>query len=434
MERLNRKETNIILHSEEVSKYPELLIFMGQFRDKGIKKNDISSADEKSKEYISEFGGAILNNARHEYNFTNEVKSDRDDYQCQLCNQKNLKSLYLIENMKNESKFWVGSSCIKEFGFEKKTTDLVNVALEMKFNKEFPQYNKLLNIERHPIVIPNTLISRLKKTQELLKQGKKEFIKSKGKNMENCLINESKIENIKKEIQEYVEKNINNDWVVNTEVIEWYELLDKKTKLKRSIGKIIARLKEDGHFKSDELHPITEKNHRFKIREKFRRLSNSNEYNFILDDSNNMYVRSKVKRIVFDIDETALYALYADKIYSNEKFEIESELLKIIEINKSIDNLEKFFKECKGAYHIESFIVSDNKLFVDADENYLYELDLKKTLSVMKSTNSIISFRNSNKTSKKFKKDKFNDYVDSLNTYRSRIIINKQKGIKYGKA
>lgn len=425
------KDANIIFHSEEIKKFDSLHQFFLKNGVKHYKKSDIESTTEDVQNYIKVYGVQILENSRKEFKSTDKMLSDRDDFQCELCKQVNLKSLYLVENKFNGKQFWVGTQCIKEFGFEN-NRKVKDVALLKKFDDEIPDYKQLVELLSVPIIVPNGLYSKYKSAISDFVQSKDKFIKSKNGSSEDlkiCLIAQDKLKSIIEELNSYVEKNKNNTWSVNSEVIKWFENLSPKTKFKREQRSVINRIKENGICYPEDIALLKETSHVNKVRKIFISLLENSDYIFGIN--NNSLIATNIKTgIEYKVNEEALYKKYQEEIYNFNTIEIERDFLNLVTVNKTIDNIIRILQKSKGYYHIESFIMSEGKVFVNKDKYNLYVLKIDDLLNYLKSHNSINDYLKKRKKSKYISKEKFNDLIDNFDSYKNRYKIHPQPGVR----
>ncbi|MBC9875681.1 hypothetical protein [Macrococcoides bohemicum] len=432
MDKLSEKELNIIKDSEEIKKYPSLLSYFNQNKIVSLKKGQLDNAPKEIKDEILQYGSAILNNARTEYTFANETKYIEEDYQCELCGNTQVKIVFLVKNKMNSNQFWVGSTCVTEFGFDK-NIDFVNVELEKVFNKEVTNYKELIAEIITPIIIPSRLLNKFIEERKKLVNDKKDFVKNNSKSISKVKESAKNVERIRSGVAEYVNTHRDKEWIANTEVLTWYDSLSKDNPIKKDSEKSIDRLLTSGKFNVDDISYIQEKNHRNKVRNLFINLNNNKAYFFSIHrDKLLLTLEYKQIKIHYDIEESDLYEYYKKQLYYGEPITLNENISRFTKVMLQNSNLKNFFHLCDPSNSIESFNMTDNCIFVNADKEFIYKLDdAQECIRFLKTDMNINNYINTLKPPLKVKKEKFNDHQISLGAYKDRTILNKISGINY---
>lgn len=431
MESLTIKDVNIIVHSDEINKFPELKKYFEQNGIRSYKKNEIQNAPEEIKNELLEYGSSILTNSRNEYASTDEARHTKSDYQCELCNQKHLKILFLVINKITKKEFWVGTTCVTEFGFENKR-DIINIALEKAFKKEIADYDYLLASKKYPIVIPNELFKEYKKAKDQLKKDKKDFVQNKVLEIKKSLESAEKIKLIEKSIEEYVAKNKDADWVAKYDVIEWYERLSKDNPIRKKNEIIIDKLMLNGFYSEDDIAYIREENHRNLIRSIF--INSVKNPHFIFQvHRNKLILKLKYNQntISYEVFEDDLYNAYKKELYNKSEIKLDQSISKYTSVVRNNANMKLFLNQCDSNKIIESFNTTDNILFVESDQEYIYKLNLNDALEFLKTNMNIEEYIKSKDMPLKINKSKFNSYISDFISYKERVILNRIEGLKY---
>lgn len=431
MDKLSEKELNIIKDSEEIKKYPSLLSYFNQNKIVSLKKEQLDNAPKEIKDEISQYGSAILNNARTEYAFANETRYIEEDYQCELCGNTQVKIVFLVKNKINSNHFWVGSTCVTEFGFDK-NIDFVNVELEKVFNKEVTNYKELIADIITPIIIPSRLLNKFIEARNKLMNDKKDFVRNNSKSISKVKKSAKNVECMRNEITEYINTHRHKDWIANTDVLTWYDNLSEDNPIKKKAEKSIDRLLTQGKFNIDDISYIQEKNHRTKVRELFINLNNNKTYFFSINrDKLLLTLEYKQTKIHYDIEESELYEYYKKQLYYGNPITLNENISKFTKVMLQNSNLQNFFHLCDPSNSIESFNMTDNCIFVNADKEFIYKLDAQECIRFLKTDMNINNYINTLKPPLKVKKEKFNDHQISLGSYKDRTILNKISGINY---
>ncbi|CAG7915097.1 hypothetical protein SSCS72_02918 [Mammaliicoccus sciuri] len=433
MDKLSEKELNIIKVSEEIKKYPSLLSYFNQNKIVSLKKEQLDNAPKDIKDEISQYGSAILNNARTEYIFANEIKYIEEDYQCELCGNTQVKIIFLVMNKMNGKQFWVGSTCVTEFGFDK-NIDFVNVELEKAFNKEVTNYKELIADIITPIIIPSRLLNKFIEMRTKLVNDKKDFVNNNSKSISKVKESAKNVERIRCEIKEYINTHRDRYWIANTEVLTWYDNLSEDNSIKKKVEKSIDRLLTNGKFNVDDISYIQEENHRTKVRNLFINLNNSKAYFFSIHrDKLVLTLAYKQTKIHYDIEESELYEYYKKQLYYSNPIIINKNISRFTKVMLQNSNLQNFFRLCDPSNLIESFKMSDNLVFVDADKEFIYKLDAQKCIRYLNTDMNINNYIKSLKKPLPLKVSKktFNDYITNLTSYKGRTILNRISGIDY---
>ncbi|MCU7558613.1 hypothetical protein [Macrococcus capreoli] len=431
MDKLSEKELNIIKDSEEIKKYPSLLSYVNQNKIVSFTKGQLDNAPKNIKDEISQYGSAILNNARTEYAFANESRYIEEDYQCELCGNTQVKIVFLVKNKINGNQFWVGSTCVNEFGFDK-NIDFVNVELEKVFNKEVTNYKELIADVITPIIIPSKLLNKFDEMRKKLVNDKKDFVKNNSKSISKIKKTAKNMENIRREITEYINTHRDRDWIANTEVLTWYDNLSEDNPIKKEAEKSIDRLLTHGKFNVDDISYIREKNHRTKVRNLFINLNHNKKYFFSIHrDKLLLTLEYKQTKIHYDIEESELYEYYKNQLYYGRPIILNESISRFTKVMLQNSNLQNFFRLCDPSNLIESFKMSDKLVFVDADKEFIYKLDAQECIQYLKTDMNINNYIKSLKKPLKVSKEKFNDYIKDLESYKGRTILNRISGIDY---
>lgn len=431
MENLTIKDVNIIVHSNEINKFPALKEYFEQNGIKVYTKLDIKEAPENIKNEILNYGNSILINCRNEYKSTEEVRHKEGDYQCELCNQKHLKILFLVINKITNKEFWVGTTCVTEFGFEHRK-NIINIALEKAFKEEINNYDELITMKSYPIVIPNEIFKKYKEAKETLKKNKKDFVQNKVVEITQSITTVNKINKIEKMLEQYVASNEYSEWVVKYEVIEWYKNLSEDNPIKKQNELIFERLLLNGFYSEDDISLIREGNHRRLIQNLFMNLVSNPEFKFEVQRNklilNMRYNHSTLK---YELSEDELYTAYKNEIYNKNNIFLDTDISRYTSIVKSIENIKLILNILDKKKIIESFNITDNILFVEADKDYIYKLELNDALDYLNTNMNLEEYLKSKDRPFKISKIKFNSYIEELSSYKERIIINRISTIKY---
>ncbi|PCF34117.1 hypothetical protein B5C00_06720 [Staphylococcus delphini] len=253
--KFSKKDLNIIRNSKELEKHPILVeYFRVNDNHKSINTKDIEI--KGVSEFIDKYGGKLLNNARSEYEFNQEVKYESEDYTCELCGQKHLSKLFKIVNKENKSIFWVGSTCVEEFGFNS-SKEKISIALEQVFNQEFPDYNKLVENKKYRILIPEKIVIKRNEIVKTFEKMKKNFVKDNFYKLETIKKCYESLKKVNEDILEYVRNNKEKEWVVSNEIIDWFEELNYNDK--ETYRDIVNELKKTGFYSESNFYLIREK-------------------------------------------------------------------------------------------------------------------------------------------------------------------------------
>lgn len=431
MDKLSEKELNIIKDSEEIKKYPSLLSYFNQNKIVSFKKGQLDNAPKEIKDEISQYGAAILNNARTEYAFANETRYIEEDYQCELCGNTQVKIVFLVKNKMNSNQFWVGSTCVTEFGFDK-NIDFVNVELEKVFNKEVINHKELIADIITPIIIPSRLLNKFIEARKKLMNDKIDFVKNNSKSISKVKKSAKNVERMRGEITEYINTHRDKDWIANTEVLTWYDNLSEDNPIKKKAEKSIERLLIHGKFNIDDISYIQEKNHRTKVRDLFINLNNNKAYFFSIHrDKLLLTLEYKQIKIHYDIEESELYEYYKKQLYYGNPIILNENISRFTKVMLQNSNLQNFFRLCDPWNLIESFKISDKFVFVDSDKEFIYKLDAQECIRYLKTDMNINNYIKNLKKPLKVSKNKFNDYIAELESYKGRTILNRISGIDY---
>jgi len=431
LNKLSEKELNIIKDSEEIKKYPSLLSYFNQNKIVSLKKEKLDNTPENIKNEIFQYGSAILNNARIEYAFANESRYIEENYKCELCGNTQVKIIFLVKNKINGKQFWVGSTCVTEFGFDK-NIDFVNVELEKIFNKEVTNYEELKADIITPVIIPSRFLNKFNEMRKKLVNEKKDFVKNNSKSISKVKEIAKNVEGIRCEITEYINTHRDRYWIAHTEVLTWYDNLSEDNPIKKKAERSIDRLLTHGHFNVDDISYIQEENHRTKVRNLFINLNNNKTYFFSIHrDKLLLTLTYKQTKIYYDIEESELYECYKKQLYNRDPIILNENIFRFTKVMLQNSNLQNFFRLCDPSNLIESFKMSDKLVFVDADKEFIYRLDAQECIRFLNTDMNINNYIRSLKKPLKVSKKKFNDYITNLESYKGRTILNRISGIDY---
>lgn len=242
----------------------------------------------------------------------------------------------------------------------------------------------------------------------------------------------NKIKKIEKILEQYVASNEYSEWVVKYEVIEWYKNLSEDNPIKKQNELIFERLLLNGFYSEDDISLIREENHRRLIQNLFMNLVSNPEFKFEVRRNklilNMRYNHSTLK---YELSEDELYTAYKNEIYNKNNIFLDTDISRYTSIVKSIENIKLILNILDKKKIIESFNITDNILFVEADKDYIYKLELNDALDYLNTNMNLEEYLKSKDRPFKISKIKFNSYIEELSSYKERIIINRISAIKY---
>lgn len=426
------KSMRIILSSNEILKYSEVHDYIKNNSKKYLKVDSISDSKNTVKVFLQSYGSILLNNSRDEYKFTYRVKSESDTYVCELCDQKNIKTLFLIRNEQNDNEYWVGSSCVKEFGFNT-GREMISIALEQSFKEKFPNYKEIISHSKYPILLPSAMQTKLNHLITTFEKKRKEFITEKLKELKVLFDLEEKIIQQKYKINQYISQHINSTWTVKPEVLSWFELkpVDEKVQLES----VIDDLNNSGYYSMSNFFKIHEPNHLSFLRKRALKLITFYDsiYHIKIKDKR-IIVTETSKSIEYIIKEIKMYDNFNVEIFKGNSIYLNSNLQKYLSLVKTNINIYKYFQNIQNGIKVESFSISDNFVLYEDLNNKerLYKLDLDDVLrnNLDESIDKYINMykRDFNKI-QFIRKDYINENINELSSYKQRFKCNS-KGVK----
>lgn len=435
MQSLTKKNINIIFYSSEIDKYKGFKEFIRANGIKAYSPHHVEAADDSIKSYIRQYGSDILNNCKKEYTFANQVRHKEQDYKCELCGHTGLSALYLIKNKITGKEFWVGSSCIQEFGLDK-VKSYTNIALEMAFSQEIPDYDELITIPDTTIVIPSPLYSELEKRITELEKAKKSFVNEKSHISESIKRREKVLETRNK-IDEYLKDNTDNKWAVKTEVIEWYKRLSDTNTDKTTASVVMDRLLYTGIYEKSNVSEVLEPNHKAHLIQLFTNQYRDTRYKFSTDQSGYLFMSTVInkKSIVFKVDELKLFRNYQNELMIGESIQID-DIKQYVNISVTIDNIYNFLESCTDNHLAESFSITNDFLLIDVpNERKLLKVEpLSQALDILKLNNNITDLaKNVSKVpnARHYKKSYINKNVNEVPSLKTRHVFTPVEGIHY---
>ncbi len=234
------KEKNLILNSDIIKDYPKFKAFLKNTPT--MDSSEIHDLDDEMRNFFE--GGifqAVSSRAPKEWEVdktkTLEVDKVEDEVKnCQICNHP-IKKLCYIKNKINKKQLIVGSTCVTQFGILDKN-ELDKILKEREIIKRREEINKSINniekilrelelfIEKSPIIVKNTVINKFMSLKDEAIKLHKKYIDfnldsfEKDKIINKIKENLSKIKDEKNNINEYIETNKNNKFVVTKNIFK----------------------------------------------------------------------------------------------------------------------------------------------------------------------------------------------------------------------
>lgn len=266
---LMMKEHNLLLQSEVIKQYPEIL--------KVLEENDVISDElviclpDKHRNFFDNILKQVLKQAIAEWKGdkrypSEDVGEDKENWtRCSLDNQPN-RYIFYIFNQLNGKSLNVGSDCIHHF-FDgkldgKSVMQLKNEATRIKrlndLNEKIPGLEKIINnwktiIDNSPIIITKHIetpyIDLGNKAFNLLNEylsGKDQYTDFE-EEFRKIL---TQREPIIREIETYIKGNLNKKFIPTREILLWLK--------NKGEGKVIETLKKDGIINWGTSHRIEE--------------------------------------------------------------------------------------------------------------------------------------------------------------------------------
>lgn len=368
---IDRKSRVIFIRSEASKKEPFLYEF--------ILKNVYLSAQEIDEQLqnlseeqiiiINDLLPSILKMCKDEWK-GDEVPAkiilkEEDRINCSLCNAKN-RDIFFIVNKLNGNKLNVGSTCIQEFSTitlqEGKSRsallrEAMKVALLRKLTLEFPgiqkeveDWNNKLNY--YEILIPKSLEEEYLSLGEKFRQLFDEYLSNNEtsyENFEEIFKKKNKILGI---INEYVQNNKDEKWVVNKIIVDWLRRNNKHN--------VIEKLKETGYITSKIAEEIEEVSFLEYVRLELNKHLDSMGLEIIkVDTTNNtnFIICSKKNGIKLECRTNKFISYFGSVVFNDE-----NNLFKPINIFK-VSNLQK-------ESDIQQVLNQVNGVLISAKANY----------------------------------------------------------------
>ena len=422
---ITKRDRNILTGSKIIEDY----LVLKRFIDKTPNWDDrrLNELDNETILFFQNIYSKVLKQATEEW--TVDMSSveyfEGDNMQCELCSQRPIKNICIIENNFTGKKLKIGTECVKHFGIKKdvEIEKLLEQSKRIKgletLNDIYPGIEREINnwdyfLEKQTILIKKEVsqkyISEGAKAKIILEEylDTKTSVKRRNKIVESLdtILKNKKIE-IKK-IEDYVDKNEGNLLIPNRALInrlkssrEWelIEMLEEDGVIrhrtlfrindeelcKSLVGAINKELKEfncfvDGVGFDKGLGYI----YSYKKKNRIKLFFNHNEfcfnyYNFITgDEGDNIDFGGliNISRIHGENSiENALYELF--DLIRNTQFKLEDG------IYHEYDNFYVYNKETKSYYELEiNSLIKEftQDLFINTkstrDKFYNYVLDL----------------------------------------------------------
>lgn len=272
---------------------------------------------------------------------------------CQLCNTKN-RYVFYIENKLTGKTLNVGSECMQDFPTlsnvdginirdikKAKIKEAKKVARILRFNERFPDVQNLIKdlekeYEEIPILLPYKYYLRV---PEVFKEMRKLYVDYINNKIQDNAFSEFEILlqeyfSLKREIEKFIEENINNNLICTREIKEWLEL----------------------NGKNDVIEQIS-KNNALYSEKTIEYITNSNFLNRNIKNLNNL-IKSEEFEII-EASEEKIYFTYGSKMYNKKlKFYITNiEFMHLFGItcfiDKNVLEIDKYFKYLHVAWNSE---------------------------------------------------------------------------------
>lgn len=264
-----------------------------------------------------------------------------------------------------------------------------------------------------------------------LKELRKKFVKDKISDIDIIKRVYESLKRVNEDILEYVQKNRNQEWVVSSEISNWFEELNYNDKEK--YRGTIDKLKETGFYSASNFYLIREKNHISFLKQKFADLTYDNDdYKCIYEDGE--LIIDYCNRYIYILEFTKAFEIYNEQLFNGMKIIIDNKFKKLLRLKKSNNNIKSFSQNVTDGKSIESFSIKYDFILIEDPNNKdnLIKLLLDDFIKSYTCESSVHYFLQSVKDKPTFvTKLNLNKDKNDLERYKSRIICNKLKGINY---
>ena len=225
---LSRKSRTILLESKSINRHHDLHDFL--IHHPTFKDSDWEQAPQSVRiieGYFPTLVNELISTCAREWKYTGSiqgVKVNDDGSLCGLCGYPRCKTLFPISNIFNKKVLYIGSECVKDFGFDGKeevmlisaqqdTLIAYKALIDMR-PRVFKEFVLIKNCyaDIKEFLIPNPLYGRCKELAEAIRNAAKDFLHE-GKRVVSLTKIDSLIaeyDAVKRDIDGYISINQNN--------------------------------------------------------------------------------------------------------------------------------------------------------------------------------------------------------------------------------
>lgn len=363
---LSRDEISLLCNSEilkDVELYGNLYDMLTQLPElRALTLNDFieRGLDERGKIILTHTKGKIIDGVMQEWYIESKSAEDPDKkVKCGLCNTPN-KYLFYIRNRLNNAQLNVGSSCMKKFseieGYANHKYQLSKIqrnhqqtARWIKFHDKFPEAESIIDsanfyFDNIPILLPYKIYFSLEKTVHQLHIVYNKYIKY-GKTPNDTSKNSFDLFDetinvyikLKKESDEFINENLNNNFMCKRSEIDWI-LKQKKHSLLEQISRNNGKytLETIGKISSIDFIKTNFKSIQKALNSKDIILimpqNTQDNFQFLLGYGNNILYNINIKKFMKSIGAYCIF-------HSNFKYD-KQDLINVSEISITNKNIE----------------------------------------------------------------------------------------------